>query len=147
MSQHVWPSSSRPAAVVAEVALLRELGRISIGIAELKTTLDEVPSFRFLPLDLDQLEDFAALSGIREPFDRLILAAARTVNARLITKDSRLEGVEARSHGLALETAQISLPLGAAASVMTQIAKKQLQGARHERAPKRIAPIEIPPAA
>lgn len=80
-----------PAAVVAEVVILRELGRIAIGMADLQRVIDERPSLRFLPLDLEQLEDFAGLSAIREPFDRLILAATRCIAGKLITKDARIE--------------------------------------------------------
>jgi PIN domain nuclease of toxin-antitoxin system len=76
-----------PAAVVAEIVLLRELGRIEIGLAHLKTAMEQAPGFRFLPLDLRQLDEFAALGAIRDPFDRLIVSAARVLEAKLLTKD------------------------------------------------------------
>ncbi len=79
-----------PAAVVAEIVLLRELGRTRIGLPELKTAVEHAASFRFLALDLRQLDEFAALTGIRDPFDRLILSACRAVDAKLITKDEAL---------------------------------------------------------
>lgn len=80
-----------PAAVVAEFVLLRELGRIDLGLAHLKTALEEAPGLRFLALDWDQLDEFAALGAIRDPFDRLIVSAARAVDAKLITRDSRVQ--------------------------------------------------------
>ncbi len=80
-----------PAAVAAEVVLLRELGRIEIGLSHLKTAMEEAPGLRFLPMDLRQLDEFAALGAIRDPFDRLIVSAARAVGARLITKDGSLQ--------------------------------------------------------
>ncbi|MBN1959944.1 MAG: type II toxin-antitoxin system VapC family toxin [Deltaproteobacteria bacterium] len=80
-----------PAAVIAEIVLLYELRRISIAIAEFKIVLENNSSLRFLPLDFKQLEDFAVLSSIREPFDRLIIAAARALNGKLITKDRKIE--------------------------------------------------------
>jgi PIN domain nuclease of toxin-antitoxin system len=46
---------------------------------------------RFLPLDLSQLEEFVALTGIRDPFDRLIVSAARHLRASLLTRDASLE--------------------------------------------------------
>lgn len=79
-----------PAAVVAEIIILRELGRIRIGLPELKTAVEKAPCLRFLPLEMKQLEEFAVHITIRDPFDRLILSATRSLGAKLITKDSRL---------------------------------------------------------
>ena len=79
-----------PAAVVAEIVLLRELGRTRIGLPELKTAIEQAGSFRFLALDLRQLDEFAALTAIRDPFDRLILSACRSAGAKLLTKDEAL---------------------------------------------------------
>lgn len=76
-----------PAAVVAEIVILRELGRIDIGLAQLKTATQEAPALCFLPLDLQQLDEFAALGALRDPFDRLVVAAARALDAKLVTKD------------------------------------------------------------
>lgn len=76
-----------PAAVVAEIVLLRELGRIEFGLAQLKTAMEEASGLRFLPLDLRQLDEFAALGAIRDPFDRLIVGAARAASAKLVTRD------------------------------------------------------------
>ncbi len=80
-----------PAAVVAEIVLLRELGRSEVGLAHLKTALEQSTTLRFLPLDLSQLDEFAALGTIRDPFDRLIVAACRAIDGKLITKDRSLE--------------------------------------------------------
>lgn len=80
-----------PAAVVAEIVLLRELGRVRIGLPELRAAVESTSSFRFLALDLRQLDEFAAHSGIRDPFDRLIVSACRVVDARLVTKDEALQ--------------------------------------------------------
>ena len=53
--------------------------------------MEEAPGLRFLPMDLRQLDEFAALGAIRDPFDRLIVRAARAVGARLITKDDSMQ--------------------------------------------------------
>jgi PIN domain nuclease of toxin-antitoxin system len=82
-----------PAAVVAEVLLLRDLGRVRVGLPELRKAMDAAPNFRFLPLDLAQLDQFASLASIRDPFDRLIVAAARAVGAALVTRDTALTDV------------------------------------------------------
>jgi len=80
-----------PAAVAAEIALLRERDRIGIGIPELRTAFEQTPNLDFLPLDLLQVEEFAALASIQDPFDRLIVGACRVAGARLISRDQRLQ--------------------------------------------------------
>ena len=80
-----------PAAVVAELVLLRELGRIEIGLPQLRTALERAPALRFLALDLRQLDEFAVLGAIHDPFDRLIVAACRALGAKLLTKDRAVE--------------------------------------------------------
>lgn len=84
-----------PAAVAAEIVLLRELGRIELGLPGLKTALEQAPGLRFHALDLDQLDEFAALAAIRDPFDRLIVGAARALDAKLVTRDRSFD-----EHGL-----------------------------------------------
>lgn len=79
-----------PAAVVAEVVMLAELGRTDIGLQELKASLQDTPALRFLALDLPQLELFAGLRNLRDPFDRLIASATLATGSRLVTKDARL---------------------------------------------------------
>jgi PIN domain nuclease of toxin-antitoxin system len=79
-----------PAAVVAEMLLLRELGRSEIGLPELRRGMESAPGFHFLPLDEPQLEEFAGLAAIRDPFDRLVVSAARSLRAALVTRDSAL---------------------------------------------------------
>ncbi len=80
-----------PAAVVAEVLMLKERGRVSIGLPELHAATDAAPGLRFLALDWKQLDEFAALGAIKDPFDRLVVAACRAVSARLVTRDERLQ--------------------------------------------------------
>ncbi len=79
-----------PAAVIAEIVLLHQAGRTGIGLAQVRAAMDASGGVRFLALDLAQLDAFAALGSIRDPFDRLILAAARSVGARLVTRDAAL---------------------------------------------------------
>ena len=80
-----------PAAVAAELLLLRELGRVAVGLPQLQAAFRGTPALQFLPLDLPQLEEFATLTGIRDPFDRMIVGAARHLRASLLTRDARLE--------------------------------------------------------
>ena len=76
-----------PAAALAELCLLREAGRTPIGLAEARAAFDRSPNLWLLPLDVDQVETFAALGGVRDIFDRFIVAAAKSLGARLITRD------------------------------------------------------------
>jgi len=52
--------------VVAEIVLLFEIGRTTIGLPQLQELFQEGGMLRFLPLDLDQLNEFAALASIHE---------------------------------------------------------------------------------
>ena len=76
-----------PAIVPIEMALLRDAGRIGMGVAEFEATVGRNPAFSVLPLDLAQAREFALLPAIRDPFDRMIVAAARVVHRPLITAD------------------------------------------------------------
>ena len=79
-----------PAAVVAEVVLLRGLGRVGVGLSEIRRAMESAPGLHFSPLDLDQLDRFSSLGSISDPFDRLIVSAARSLGAVLITRDTAL---------------------------------------------------------
>jgi PIN domain nuclease of toxin-antitoxin system len=79
-----------PAAVAAEIVLLRELDRIKIGLPELRTAMETSSCLRFLALDLRQMDEFAAHRSIADPFDRLIVSACRAVDARLVSRDTAL---------------------------------------------------------
>ncbi|MFC1642893.1 type II toxin-antitoxin system VapC family toxin [Myxococcota bacterium] len=78
------------AAAVAELLLLRELGRTEVGWAEIRVTFETTPQLRYLALDLEQLDEFVALASIRDPFDRLFVSAARSLGAALVTRDQAL---------------------------------------------------------
>lgn len=79
-----------PVAVAAEVVLLHELGRTDLGLPSLIAACEGSASWQILPLDLDQIDEFASLASIRDPFDRLIVAAARRFRAKLISRDGVL---------------------------------------------------------
>ena len=81
-----------PAAAVAEIVMLRGLGRTDVGLPELRGAIGACPRLRFLALDLEQLDEFAALGALRDPFDRLIVAATRQQRARLLSRDGAVAG-------------------------------------------------------
>jgi PIN domain nuclease of toxin-antitoxin system len=70
--------------------MLQERGRTDIGPAELEAMLARNPNFAILSLDLDQVHEFAALRAVRDPFDRMIAAAAIASRSPLLSVDSAL---------------------------------------------------------
>lgn len=81
-----------PAIVLVEIALLHERRRIEPGTARVLETLAEHPGYAVLALDAPQALEFAALVGVKDPMDRLILAAARATRARLMSSDEAFDG-------------------------------------------------------
>ena len=79
-----------PAIVPVELALLRERGRSAIGVPELEATLARNAELQVLPLDLAQAREFVMLLSVRDPFDRMIVAAARVVGGPLLSADADL---------------------------------------------------------
>jgi PIN domain nuclease of toxin-antitoxin system len=79
-----------PAIVPVELALLAERGKTAIGVPQLEATLARNPLLRILPLDLAQAREFVLLRGVRDPFDRLILAAAKCSGSPLISADESI---------------------------------------------------------
>lgn len=79
-----------PAIVPVELALLRERGRSTIGVPELEATMLRNPALQLLPLDLGQVKEFTLLGTLRDPFDRIIVAAARSARCSLLTADEAI---------------------------------------------------------
>ena len=76
-----------PAIVGIELALLRGAGRKTVGVPQLEALIAAQPAFAVLPLDLVQTKEFALLETLHDPFDRMIVAAARVAGTLLITAD------------------------------------------------------------
>ncbi len=81
-----------PAVALVEVALLKERGRVRIGVEDLLRALAGHAGFAVLAMDADQALEFAGLVGVKDPMDRLVLAAARATHSRLVSADGRLDG-------------------------------------------------------
>lgn len=60
------------------------------GSPSARRRLERNPGLRVLALDLAQAREFAPLPGIRDPFNRLMVAAARAVRCLLVTADEAL---------------------------------------------------------
>lgn len=80
-----------PAIVLVELALLREAGRNVIGVPQVEALLVAQPAFQLQPLDLEQATEFSLLDSLPDPFDRLIVAAARSADAPLISADTVID--------------------------------------------------------
>lgn len=78
-----------PAIALIELTLLREAGRDVLGIQQVEALLASGP-FELQPLDLAQTLEFAQLDTVADPFDRMIIAAARAAELPLITADGAI---------------------------------------------------------
>jgi PIN domain nuclease of toxin-antitoxin system len=76
-----------PTAVAIELSLLAEARRKVPTVAGLGAALRANDALRILPQDFDQAKEFALLGALKDPFDRMIVAAARVTKRPLITSD------------------------------------------------------------
>ena len=81
-----------PAIALVEIALLQERRRTLVGPRDVLRALSGRAGYAILALDAEQALEFASLSGVRDPMDRLVLAAARATGGRLISADEALDG-------------------------------------------------------
>jgi PIN domain nuclease of toxin-antitoxin system len=79
-----------PAIVAVELSLLRDAGRNTIAMPQLEALLQAQPAFTMLVLDLAQAVEFSRLQAVRDPFDRLVVAAARANHVPLVTADAAI---------------------------------------------------------
>lgn len=78
-------------AVLFELRLLEELGRIQVGPEEILTALQHDIGLRLCPLAFHEIVRAAyQQSWTRDPFDRLIVAQAQAAGANLISKDRKI---------------------------------------------------------
>lgn len=83
-----------PAAVMWELAVLVRVGRVDLGRSPRMFFDDLFSNTAFQPLDLTgaQVLDSSELGFTRDPFDGLIVAAARSLDLPLITRDEAIRG-------------------------------------------------------
>lgn len=77
-----------PVCTLLEVTLLRERQRTRLNVAAIEEAFQDMPQVRFLALDHEQAKEYETLSMLTDPFDRMIVAAARHIDAPLVTADS-----------------------------------------------------------
>lgn len=75
-----------------EIATLRTEGRHRVegSIESIFSQLETNPIFRILPITIPIAVDAGALSILRDPADRTIVATARVHRLRLLTSDQRI---------------------------------------------------------
>ena len=81
-----------PAIALVEIALLKERGRIAIGVDAALRAVEGHPGCAILALDAEQVLEFSVLVGVKDPMDRLVLAAARATASRVVSADDALDG-------------------------------------------------------
>lgn len=79
-----------PSIVAIELTLLREAGRPLVTVAELEAATVRNGDVCVLAHDLAQATEFALLAALPDPFDRMIVAAARAKKLPLLTADERI---------------------------------------------------------
>ena len=83
-----------PAAVIWECSVLARASRINLRrtVREFFDDLFSNPAYQPLDLTPDQIFTADELRFTRDPFDALIVAAARSVDLPLVTRDSAIRG-------------------------------------------------------
>lgn len=81
-----------PVVCLIEIGLLYERACIRIGPAQVAAALGQHPGYQIATLDVTQALEFAALVGVHDPMDRLILAATRALRASLLSADDVFDG-------------------------------------------------------
>jgi PIN domain nuclease of toxin-antitoxin system len=79
-----------PSIVGIELTLLGESGHFHIGVAELEAATKRNSEVRILSQDLAHASEFALLGSLADPFDRMIVAAARAADLPLVTADATI---------------------------------------------------------
>lgn len=79
-----------PAIVGVELSLLQEAGRRLVTAADIEAATRRNREVRVLELDLAQAMEFAVLAALSDPFDRMIVAAARAIGRPLVTADANI---------------------------------------------------------
>jgi len=80
-----------PTIVLAEIMDISEKKRIKVDYEELLQKIERSSNFEIYPLDIDVLKIARSITTIAELHDRIIVATAKLLDARLLTKDENVE--------------------------------------------------------
>ena len=61
-----------------------------LGVRSHASPMLRNPEIQLLPLGIEQTKQFALLSGVRDPFDRRIVVAARSMRCPLVSADETI---------------------------------------------------------
>jgi PIN domain nuclease of toxin-antitoxin system len=73
-----------------ELSLLQERGRKVLGVAEVLAAVAQSHGLVWTPFDWSHGREFALLSSLADPFDRMLVATARACGCPLITADDMI---------------------------------------------------------
>lgn len=79
-----------PTVVLAEIMDISEKKRIRVDYEELLENVESSSNFEVYPLDIDVLRTARSISAIPELHDRVIVATAKLLDAKLLTKDENI---------------------------------------------------------
>ena len=63
-----------------------------VGVEQVIRALADRPGYAVLALDAEQAAAFAGLVGVKDPMDRLVVAAARATLSPVLSVDAALDG-------------------------------------------------------
>lgn len=81
-----------PAIALVEISLLHERRRTDVTLGDVLQALAGRSGYAVLGLDAEQAQEFAGLRGLKDPMDRLVVAAARATRSRLVSVDDAMDG-------------------------------------------------------
>ena len=81
-----------PAAVLMELVLLEQAGRLRISYRDLRDQLALRPGFPLQPTTPEDVDEARSLGVLVDPFDRLIAGAALRLGLPLLTNDDLIAG-------------------------------------------------------
>ncbi|MBM3239515.1 type II toxin-antitoxin system VapC family toxin [Candidatus Poribacteria bacterium] len=72
---------------LAELAYLFEKGRTTVSLNDVLSKIDSLPTFHIVPLERRIIEELPNIPQIPDLHDRILVALARLLDAKLVTKD------------------------------------------------------------
>jgi len=80
-----------PTVVLAEIMDISEKKRIKVDYEELLDKIEGSSNFEIYPLDIDVLRTARSIMAIPELHDRIIVATASLLDAKLLTRDEDIQ--------------------------------------------------------